>query len=157
MVPQPIKIRADFKLTCYKFDGVDAIRGALQDGEKVSTEEVPIHFRVIGPPIYECSTVTKNKTAGIKLMGQALKEVNKSISLRDGSFLLQTMPTVIGESSGKGIKDQLKTAMERDSGIEEEGEEEENQEGITFNVENTTYDDDTRMTAHHKRADSNDN
>lgn len=29
MVPKPVKIRADFKLTCFKFDGIEAIKAAL--------------------------------------------------------------------------------------------------------------------------------
>jgi translation initiation factor 2 subunit 1 len=42
MIPEPVKIRADFKLTCYKFQGIDAIRAALIEGEKFSTEDIPI-------------------------------------------------------------------------------------------------------------------
>ena len=29
LVPQPVKIRADFKLTCYTFEGIEAIKEAL--------------------------------------------------------------------------------------------------------------------------------
>jgi len=42
MVPEPVKIRADFKLTCYKFEGIDAIKNALIEGEKLSTPEIQI-------------------------------------------------------------------------------------------------------------------
>jgi translation initiation factor 2 subunit 1 len=42
MIPVPVKIRADFKLTCYKFQGIDAIRAALMEGEQLSTSEVQI-------------------------------------------------------------------------------------------------------------------
>lgn len=42
MVPEPVKIRADFKLTCYKFEGIDAIKAALIEGEKLSTPDIPI-------------------------------------------------------------------------------------------------------------------
>lgn len=42
MIPEPVKIRSDFKLTCYKFEGIDAIKAALLEGEKLSTAETPI-------------------------------------------------------------------------------------------------------------------
>jgi translation initiation factor 2 subunit 1 len=42
MIPEPVKIRADFKLTCYKFQGIDAIRAALMEGEKLSTNDIQI-------------------------------------------------------------------------------------------------------------------
>ena len=45
MIPEPVKIRADFKLTCYKFQGIDAIRAALMEGEKLSTSEIQIKVK----------------------------------------------------------------------------------------------------------------
>ncbi len=45
MIPEPVKIRADFKLTCYKFQGIDAIRAALMEGEKLSTNDIQIKVK----------------------------------------------------------------------------------------------------------------
>lgn len=42
MVPQPVKVKADFKLTCSHYDGIDAIKSALTEGEKFSTNEIPL-------------------------------------------------------------------------------------------------------------------
>src|SRR5689334_7156477 len=98
MVPQPVKIRADFKLTCFKFEGIDAIKAALIEGEKLSTTDIPIKFRVIGSPIYASSTTTINKAEGLKLVGNALKVVESGITLREGNFLLQTKPAVLGDN-----------------------------------------------------------
>ena len=47
MIPEPVKIRADFKLTCYKFQGIDAIRAALIEGEKFSTDDIQIKVKKI--------------------------------------------------------------------------------------------------------------
>ena len=43
----PIKIRADFKLTCFNFDGIEAIKEALLKGEKKSTENIQIKLSII--------------------------------------------------------------------------------------------------------------
>ena len=40
--PQPVKIRADFELTCFVLEGIDAIKEALLTGEGVGTEDIPI-------------------------------------------------------------------------------------------------------------------
>ena len=45
MIPEPVKIRTDFKLTCYKFQGIDAIRAALMEGEKLSTKDIQIKVK----------------------------------------------------------------------------------------------------------------
>jgi len=39
MTPQPVKIRADIEVTCFTYDGVDALRESLHAGESHSTGE----------------------------------------------------------------------------------------------------------------------
>jgi translation initiation factor 2 subunit 1 len=45
LTPQPVKIRADFDMTCYTYDGIDAIKAALAKGETASTEACPVKVR----------------------------------------------------------------------------------------------------------------
>ena len=67
----PVKIRADFKLTCFKYEGIEAIKAALTEGERLSTLEIPLKFRVLGSPNYECSTETM--TEELKLVGSGFE------------------------------------------------------------------------------------
>ena len=126
MVPQPVKIRSDFKLTCYTFQGIDAIKEALLNGEKKGTEAIPIKFRVIGSPLYECSVSTINKKEGIDVMNSALAEVEKTIKEKGGNFLLESNQVALGENE-KSIGEQMREARNNKE-EEEESEEEENQE-----------------------------
>ena len=129
LVTQPVKIRADFKLTCYTFDGINAIKEALLSGEKKGTEKIPIKFTMIGSPLYECSLTTVNKKEGYDLMNQALEEVKKCIKAKNGSYLLETSPMVVGDDE-KSLSEQLR----EESKEEEEENEDENQEGIKANL-----------------------
>ncbi len=129
LVTQPVKIRADFKLTCYTFDGIDAIKEALLSGEKKGTEKIPIKFTMIGSPLYECSLTTTNKKEGYDLMNQALEEVKKCIKAKNGSYLLETSPMVVGDDE-KSLSEQLR----EENNEEEEENEDENQEGIKANL-----------------------
>jgi translation initiation factor 2 subunit 1 len=157
MVPKPVKIRSEFKLTCFKFEGIEAIRYALIEGERVSTNEIPIKFRVQGSPIYECTAETINKSEGLKLMGEALKKVEASIRLREGNFLLQVKPTIIGEASGKEIDEQLKDFKKERANEEDENSDEDHTEGIVADIEgmdDALKDDDLKLTA--KKAQDSD-
>lgn len=136
MVPQPVKIRSDFKLTCYTFEGIDAIREALLNGEKKGTEDIPIKFRVIGSPLYECSVSTINKNEGINIMNQALAEVEKTIKTKGGNFLLESNPVALGENE-KSIGEQMREARDK----EEEESEDENQEDEGIKPTNFEVDD----------------
>lgn len=134
LVAQPVKIRSDFKLTCYTFEGIEAIKEALSNGEKKGTPEIPIKFRIIGSPLYECSINTINKKEGFEIMTQALDEVRKTIIAKNGNFLLETNPQVIGEDE-KTMSEQLNEAKNKENEEEEQEEDEdENQEGIKENL-----------------------
>lgn len=152
MVPKPVKIRADFKLTCYKFDGIEAIKAALIEGERLSTPEIPIKFKIQGSPIYECSTETINKSEGLKLIGDALKVVETSIRVREGNFLLQTKPMILGDNAEKNIQEQMLQMQKKE--IEEESDED-HQEGIVADIEEDALkDDELKLTATKKKQDS---
>ena len=134
LVPQPVKIRADFKLTCYTSEGIESIKEALLNGEKKGTKETPIKFTILGSPLYECSLTTLNKNEGIKIMNEALEEVKRSIKEKNGSYLLETNPMVLGEGE-KSLSQQLREAKDKENNEEEEEEnEDENQEGIKANL-----------------------
>ena len=126
MITQPVKIRCDFQLTCLKFEGVDAIKYALLEGEKQSTSEINIKFKVIGSPLYECTVVTVNKNEGIKIMKESLKVVQKCIEEKGGSFILKRNPTVLDEDTEKNIKEQM--ASYKKEFEDEEDEEEDNKD-----------------------------
>jgi translation initiation factor 2 subunit 1 len=153
MVPKPVKIRADFKLTCFKFDGIEAIKAALLEGERLSTPEIQIKFKIQGSPIYECSTETINKSEGLKLIGDALKVVETSIRVREGNFLLQTKPTILGDSAEKNIQEQMLQMQKKE--IDEEESDEDHQEGIVADIEEDALkDDELKLTATKKKTDS---
>lgn len=52
LTSQAVKIRADIKLTCFNYEGIDAVKEALRAGLSCSTEEMPIKINLIAPPLY---------------------------------------------------------------------------------------------------------
>ena len=97
--PKPIKIRCVFKLCCYNFYGIDAIKESMSNGQKKETKEVPLKFRIIASPLYECVTYTINKNEGLKIMNLALMEVQKTILNKGGYFYFLTNPFFMEENS----------------------------------------------------------
>lgn len=43
--PQKVKVRADIEVTCYTYEGVDAVKEALHAGLNKSTDEVTVKVR----------------------------------------------------------------------------------------------------------------
>ena len=63
LTPQPIKLRADIELTCFRPAGIDAIKRALKAGEAVSTETVPVKAKLVAPPFYVLGTNATDKVS----------------------------------------------------------------------------------------------
>ena len=52
LAPQPIKVRADIEVSCFTYEGIDAIREALFKGIEVGEKaQAPIKIRLIAPPM----------------------------------------------------------------------------------------------------------
>ncbi|XP_071835738.1 eukaryotic translation initiation factor 2 subunit 1-like isoform X2 [Apostichopus japonicus] len=54
LTPQAVKIRSDIEVSCYGYDGIDAVKNALMEGLSLSDEEMPIKIHLIAPPQFVC-------------------------------------------------------------------------------------------------------
>ena len=89
MTPKPVKVRADIEVKCFSYAGIEAIRKALQAGEAVSTEEVPIKVRLVAPPLYVMTTTSTDKVAAIDLMEKAVDAIGAKISEEKGDMVVK--------------------------------------------------------------------
>lgn len=79
MAPQPVKIRADIEVTCFTYEGVDAIKEALLKGESLGTTEFPVKIKLIAPPIFVITCMTLDKDLGIELLNKSIEAITASI------------------------------------------------------------------------------
>ena len=52
LTPQPTKVRADVEVTCFGYEGIDAIKEALRTAEARNTAETQVKCRLVSPPLY---------------------------------------------------------------------------------------------------------
>ncbi|OMJ07229.1 Eukaryotic translation initiation factor 2 subunit alpha [Smittium culicis] len=113
LTPQPVKIRADVEVSCYGYQGVDAIKKALKAGEDCSTDEVPI--KLIAPPMYVLTTNSLNKTAGTEIMDKAISVIEETIKAEEGGeFVVKMRPKAVSEHEEKELAD-LIARVEREN------------------------------------------
>ncbi|KAI8370323.1 eukaryotic translation initiation factor 2 alpha subunit-domain-containing protein [Radiomyces spectabilis] len=79
MTPQPVKIRAQLDLRCTGIDGVNAIKAALQAGEKESIENVPIKITYLAAPFYVVTVDALDKQLGFSVMEKALNAIKETL------------------------------------------------------------------------------
>lgn len=82
LAPQPVKIRADIEVTCFTYEGIDAIKAALSEGEEKGQSEAPIKIKLIAPPMYVMTSMTLDKELGIETMNLAIETIANSIKAK---------------------------------------------------------------------------
>jgi translation initiation factor 2 subunit 1 len=95
LTPQAVKCRADIEVSCYANEGIDAIKAALKEGLKMSTEEKPIKINLIAPPVYVVTSSSLDRDDGIRLLQAVINKIKESIELQKGRFKVKMEPKVI--------------------------------------------------------------
>ncbi|CAI5742538.1 unnamed protein product [Hyaloperonospora brassicae] len=101
LTPQPIKVRADIEVTCFTYEGIEAVRSALQAGQDVGTEDVPVKVKLIAPPMYVMTTSTLDKQKGIQKLQEAIESVREHITAKKGTMSVKMEPKVVSVNEEK--------------------------------------------------------
>lgn len=127
LTPQPVKIRADVEVTCFGYEGIDAIKRALLKAEALSTDVVPIKVKLVAPPLYVLVSHSTDKTGGIELLEKALKEIEEEIKRDGGAINVKMMPKAVSEVEDEELAQLMARAQKENTEVEgdEDSEDEE--------------------------------
>ena len=93
LTPQPIKLRADVEVTCFSYEGIDAIKEALTTAiERCSDPSARIGIRLIAPPLYVITTTMLDKKQGEKRLHEAIAVVREIITSKGGNISVKMAP-----------------------------------------------------------------
>uniref|UniRef100_A0A183G5D0 Eukaryotic translation initiation factor 2 subunit 1 n=1 Tax=Heligmosomoides polygyrus TaxID=6339 RepID=A0A183G5D0_HELPZ len=107
LTPQAVKIRADVEVSCFSYDGIDAIKEALIAGKNCSTEAMPIKINLIAAPHFVVTTQTLDRENGLSAVNAALD-----------------VARVVTDVDDNDIKKKLELAELEEEGSDEEDEDE---------------------------------
>ncbi|KAL7665108.1 S1 motif domain-containing protein [[Candida] zeylanoides] len=124
LTPQPIKIRADIEVSCFSYEGIDAIKKALKAAEDESTEQMAVKAKLVAAPLYVISTQALDKNQGISLLEKAIVKITESIESSDGICKVTMAPKAVTATEDAELQALLerKEADEKDSSDEEDEE-----------------------------------
>lgn len=114
LTPQPVKIRADIEVTCFGYEGIDAVRSALLAGEALSTEEVPIKIRLVAPPLYVMTTHALDKQLGIEALEKSILKIEECVTKAGGNCTIKMKPRAVSESDDLELA-QLMARVEKEN------------------------------------------
>ncbi|VDP29307.1 unnamed protein product [Schistosoma margrebowiei] len=131
LTPKAVKIRADFEVSCFTYDGIDAVKSALRSGLELNSDSLPIRINLIAPPLYVLTTQTMDRATGLEQLHEVLDIIKKSIESQGGSFKIQQAPRVVSDTDDADLQrqmDELEKANREVSGDEDDEDEDDEDE-----------------------------
>jgi len=122
LTPQAQKLRSEMEVTCYSYEGVDAIKAALRKGLEHSTEQVPIKITLTAPPIFVMTTMTNDRKQGAEKMNEAMESIKTEIERLGGRFEIKKMVEAVDPEAKEPVPSEQVSDKE-ESGSDEEAEE----------------------------------
>eukprot|EP00529_Nitzschia_sp_RCC80_P025970 CAMPEP_0113461458 /NCGR_PEP_ID=MMETSP0014_2-20120614/11553_1 /TAXON_ID=2857 /ORGANISM="Nitzschia sp." /LENGTH=348 /DNA_ID=CAMNT_0000353223 /DNA_START=164 /DNA_END=1210 /DNA_ORIENTATION=+ /assembly_acc=CAM_ASM_000159 len=107
LAPQPIKIRSDIEVSCFTYEGIDAIREALIAGMELGTDQNPVKIKLIAPPIYVLSTVTLEKEVGIGLLNKVIETIRDKITAKGGKIDVKMAPKAVSQKEETELEEMM--------------------------------------------------
>lgn len=100
LTPQPTKVRADVEVTCFSYEGIDAVKNALRAAEALNFQipDAPVKVKLVSPPLYVLTSQCLEKNVGIHALEKAIKEIEKSIKGAGGGCLVKMAPKAVTEN-----------------------------------------------------------
>jgi translation initiation factor 2 subunit 1 len=98
LTPQPVKVRADVEVTCFGYEGIDAIKTALRTAEAKNTDENVVRVRLVSPPLYVLTNMCLDKNVGIQRLQEAIDDIRTSITKAGGKLVVKMEAKAVTET-----------------------------------------------------------
>ncbi|KAI9872919.1 MAG: hypothetical protein M1830_000296 [Pleopsidium flavum] len=98
LTPQPTKVRADVEVTCFGYEGIDAVKNALRAAEAHNTPETQVKVKLVSPPLYVLTSQCLEKNTGITTLEHAIKEIEGNIRAAGGGCVTRMAPKAVTEN-----------------------------------------------------------
>lgn len=98
LTPQPTKVRADIEVTCFAYEGIDAVKNALRAAEAKNTPETPVKVKLVSPPLYVLTSQCLEKGQGISILEEAIEAIKENISRNGGGCEVRMAPKAVTEN-----------------------------------------------------------
>ncbi|KAL8824300.1 MAG: hypothetical protein Q9170_008204 [Blastenia crenularia] len=98
LTPQPTKVRADVEVTCFGYEGIDAVKNALRAAEAKNTPDTQVKVKLVSPPLYVLTSQCLEKSTGISTLEEAIKEIEGNITRNRGECKVKMPPKAVTEN-----------------------------------------------------------
>eukprot|EP00301_Raphidiophrys_heterophryoidea_P018825 c3819_g1_i1.p1 GENE.c3819_g1_i1~~c3819_g1_i1.p1 ORF type:complete len:377 (-),score=106.94 c3819_g1_i1:366-1430(-) len=111
LAPQPLKFRAHAEVSCFAYEGIDAVKAALKKG-LIGEGEEEVKITLIAPPLFDFVCTCLDKDRGIKLLEDSLALVKEVILAKEGNFKLVVPPKATTQQDETQLQELMQNLQE---------------------------------------------
>ncbi|KAL1960651.1 hypothetical protein VTO42DRAFT_7230 [Malbranchea cinnamomea] len=104
LTPHPTKVRADIEVTCFGYEGIDAVKEALRTAEANNTPDSQVKVKLVSPPLYVLTNHCLDKNNGIQVLEQAIQNITNKIREAGGNCVVQMAPKAVTEQDDADLQ-----------------------------------------------------
>lgn len=130
LTPHPTKVRADVEVTCFGYDGIDAVKEALRTAEEQNTPENQIKVKLVAPPLYVLTSQCLDKHIGIKMLEEAIKRVESKIKEVGGGCITKMAPKAVTEHDDAALQELMEKRERENMQVSGDESQSESDEGV---------------------------
>lgn len=105
LTPHPTKVRADIEVTCFGYEGIDAVKTALRTAEESNTVDNQIKVKLVAPPLYVLTSQCLDKAVGIKTLEEAIQRIEAKIKESGGGCIVKMAPKAVTEHDDAALQE----------------------------------------------------
>ena len=105
LTPAPTKVRADIEVTCFGYDGIDAVKEALRTAEANNAADCQIKVKLVAPPLYVLTSQCLDKTVGIQMLEEAIQRIETKIKQSGGGCVVKMAPKAVTEHDDAALQE----------------------------------------------------
>ncbi|CBF83293.1 hypothetical protein AN3156.2 [Aspergillus nidulans FGSC A4] len=130
LTPHPTKVRADIEVTCFGYDGIDAVKNALRTAEAENTPENQIKVKLVAPPLYVLTSQCLDKTHGIKMLEEAIERIETTIKASGGGCTVKMAPKAVTEHDDAALQELMEKRERENMEVSGDESQSESDEGV---------------------------
>lgn len=106
LVTSMLRLRAKVEVSCFGYEGIDAVQVALLEGMKESKEDLEIKIKLIAHPLFALVCTCRDKEKGLAVINQAMKVISEKITeFQGGDFVVKSRPELVGADEKDDVKE----------------------------------------------------
>lgn len=130
LTPHPTKVRADIEVTCFGYEGIDAVKEALRTAEANNTPENQIKVKLVAPPLYVLTNQSLDKNQGIQMLEAAIENIAAKIKEAGGNCAVKMAPKAVTEQDDAMLQELMDKRERENMEVSGDESESESDEGV---------------------------